>query len=89
MTFIGGGDQQGGHPQHAQNLHPVSKETILDAWRGSMRDQWPGRYPGRALIHVFNNPSAMEGYLSGGIYLKNWNSLHPISTYKSKFCHFR
>ena len=45
--------------------------------------------PGRALIHVFNNPYATEGYLLWAIYLRNWNSLHPISINKSKFCHFR
>ena len=30
-----------------------------------------------------------KGIYHGAIYLRNWNSLHPISTYKSKFCHFR
>ena len=30
-----------------------------------------------------------KGIYHGGIYLINWNSLHPISTDKSKFCHFR
>jgi hypothetical protein len=42
---------------------------------------------GRALIHVCNNPSVTEGYLSWTIYLRNWNSLHPIST--DKYSHFR
>ena len=30
-----------------------------------------------------------KGIYHGAIYLRNWNSLHPISTNKSKFCHFR
>ena len=49
------------------------------------------QYPGRALIHVFNNPFATEGYLSWGYRSnqENWTSLHPINTYKSKFCIFR
>ena len=45
--------------------------------------------PSRALIHVFNNPSAREGYLLWANYLRNWNSLHPISTEKSKYCQFK
>ena len=45
--------------------------------------------PDRALIRVLNNPSMMEKYLSWAIYLRNWNFLHPIITYKSRFCHFR
>ena len=30
-----------------------------------------------------------KGICHGAIYLRNWNSLHPISTNKYKFCHFR
>jgi hypothetical protein len=30
-----------------------------------------------------------KGIYHGAIYLRNWSSLHPISTDKSKFCHFR
>ena len=30
-----------------------------------------------------------KGIYHRAIYLRNWNSLHPISTNKSKFCHFR
>jgi hypothetical protein len=29
-----------------------------------------------------------KGIYYGAIYLRNWNCLHPISTDKSKFCHF-
>ena len=30
-----------------------------------------------------------KGIYHGAIYLRNWNSLHPISTEKSNFFHFR
>ena len=33
--------------------------------------------PGRALIHVFNNPSATEGYLSWGYLSKNLEFFTP------------
>ena len=55
----------------------------------SEHGEYSSKHPDRALIHVFNNPSTMEGLLSWGYYLRNWNSLHPISTDKSQFCHFR
>ena len=42
-------------------------------------------YPGRALIHVFNNPYATKGYLSWGCLSKKLAFLHLIITYKSKF----
>ena len=38
-------------------------------------------HPGRALIHVFNNPTATEGYLSWG-YLSN--KLEFFTPYKYK-----
>ena len=48
--------------------------------------------PGRALIHVFKYPYAMEGYLSWFFYFRifyylgHWKSLHPISTYFVILC---
>ena len=30
-----------------------------------------------------------KGIYHGALYLRNWNSLHPMSTNKSKFCHYR
>ena len=42
--------------------------------------------PGRALIHVFNNPSATEGYLSWG-YLSM--KLEFITPYQSRVGHSR
>ena len=40
---------------------------------------------GRALIHVFSNPSAIEEYLSWGYLFKKSEFFTPISIDKSKF----
>jgi hypothetical protein len=37
--------------------------------------------PGRALIHVFNNPSATEGYLSWGYLSKKIGIIYTLSVH--------
>ena len=47
-------------------------------------DPWVGHSYMYLITHLRQN-----GIYHGAIHLRNWNSLHPMSTNKYKFCHFR
>ena len=62
------------------------------SWQGAMcffgRSEEVGARVGHSYMYLITL-LRRRGIYHGAIYLRIWNSLHPISIDKSKFCHFR
>ena len=65
-------------------MYIIFSLVSLYVHRGINIKAWGGHSYMYLITHL-----RQKGIYHGAIYLRNWNSVHPISTDKSKFCHFR
>ena len=75
------------------NIHPSKNSRLckpIHDMHGRPKSQREFTTPrvGHSYMYLITHLQ-WKGIYHGAIYLINWNSIQPISTDQSKFCHFR